>query len=210
MTSAINLDVEKRSEIGSRASRKLRAQNLVPGIVFGHKQDSVPVTVKREDIDSILQSHDKVVDLQLDGKTETAVITQLHWDTFGVNINHVDFQRVDPNERVQVEINIVLKGLAHGVTEGGSLEQMHRRLSIECPAISIPHELVVRISDMNIGDELTVGDLKLPENVTLLEDASIMVAHVIKPTVEDLTEEEDEDAPTEPELAGKSSDKDEE
>ena len=136
MTSAANLDVQKRTATGTRAARKMRAENLVPGIIFGHKEEPVPVSVKREDIDHVLKVHDKVVDLQIDGKTETAVITDLQWDTFGINIIHVDFQRVDPNERVHVDVNIVLKGLALGVVEdGGTLEHLHRTLKIECPAI---------------------------------------------------------------------------
>ncbi|MCA9038870.1 MAG: 50S ribosomal protein L25 [Planctomycetaceae bacterium] len=201
MTTAINLSVEKRPETGTRASRRLRAKNLVPGVIFGHKQESVPVTVKQEDIESILKSHDKVVDLQLEGKTETAVITDLQWDTFGAKIYHVDFQRVDPNERVHVEVNIVLKGIAHGVVEGGTLEQLHRTLAIECPAIAIPHEITVRITDMQIGDELKIGDLKLPENVHALEDESLLVVHIVKGTGEEAPSESEEGA-TEPELVG--------
>ncbi|MEZ6047469.1 MAG: 50S ribosomal protein L25 [Planctomycetaceae bacterium] len=156
---------------------------------FGHKQDSVAVTVKREDIDSILKSHDKVVDLQFDGTTETAVITELQWDTFGININHVDFQRVDANERVHVDVNIVLKGVAPGVVAGGTLDHLHRTLSIECPAIAIPHEIVAKIGHLEVGGELTIGDLELPENVHSLEDASIVVAHVHKASDDDESED---------------------
>jgi len=180
MTQAKTITVEPRENTGSRASQKLRMQGLVPGNVCGHKQDSASITVKNSDIEDIIHHREKVVELECNGKKETAVVKELQWDTFSTHVQHIDFLRVDPEERVEVEVAIEIHGVAPGVVAGGALDHAHRSLRIECPVIAIPHAIEARVGSLEIGDALHVKDLELPENVHSLESDSIIVAQVIK------------------------------
>src|SRR5262245_14862172 len=132
------LAAQKRQGRGSRKADHLRKAGRVPAVVYGHKQDAVSVSVLLDDLARAVRHGARVVDLQTDGKTETAQIVELQWDHLGKEILHADFKRVSRDERVAVEVRIELRGNAPGVTAGGVLDQPLHTLKVECLAIAIP------------------------------------------------------------------------
>ena len=112
------------------------------------------------------------------------VLTQELPQRFGVEPVHVDFKRVDVNERIHVSVPVELRGIAPGVTGGGVLEQPMHALHVECLAISIPQSIRVNIGELQLDGSIYVRELHLPEGVTALDDPDAIVIHVKQPQVE--------------------------
>lgn len=193
------LNVQLRSSLGKKNNRRLRRSGQVPAVLYGHGQESVSLSISTSAIEGALRHHSRLVDLA-GAANESALISDVQWDTFGLEVLHVDFTRASADERIEVEVSVELKGQAVGVKEGGVIEQVLREVQIECPAGSIPEKLVLNIADLALGGSLTCAALKLPEGATLLTDADEMIVHCVTPR------EEGEEAAVgegaEPELIG--------
>jgi large subunit ribosomal protein L25 len=201
MSKEAKLVVEARTELGSSACRRLRERGLVPGNVYGHNAPPTAVVVSADALRPVLKSGVHVVDLDLGGKAEKAVIREVQWDIFGKDIRHIDLMRVDPNERVNITVPIELKGTAPGVVAGGILEQPLHQLTIDCLAYQIPDSLTVRISSLELGQAIHVKDLELPEGSHAHAQADAIVVHVVKLQERDIAAAEPGAA--EPEVIGK-------
>lgn len=184
MSEALKLAATPRSERGSTQCRKLRKQGQVPGNIYGHHQDPVPVTAARSALIPVVKSGRRVVDLDFGGKTEKVLLREVQWDAFGDHIQHFDLLRVDADERVTVEVPVVLKGTAAGVVGGGVLDLHLHSLSLECLAIEIPDSIVLRIGHLEKGQAIHVGEIELPANVTCLNAADLVVVQVVEPRAE--------------------------
>jgi large subunit ribosomal protein L25 len=199
-----------RTEHGTTACRRLRRKGLIPANVYGHKIDPVRISLQEDDIRPILASGAHVVELDLDGKLEQALIREVQWDTFSTYIRHLDFVRVDANERVRVNVPVQLRGTAPGVLAGGLLEHQLHALHVECPAIQIPDFVTVRITELDIGSAIHVRQLAdLPEGVTVLDHPEAVVVQVVKPGVVETAPTEAVPGPAEPELIGRKKEEEE-
>ncbi len=170
-----------RTTLGSSKSRQARAQGLIPGNIYGHKQDPVAVTLASETLVPIIMSGHKVVDLEMNGQTEKAIVHAVQWDVLGSEILHFDLLRVDATERVTVNVPLLMKGTAPGVAAGGILEVPHHSIPVECNAISIPDNIVVKVADLEIGQAIHISDMEFPAGVTPKLPANEVVIHVVKP-----------------------------
>ncbi len=197
------LVVQKRSQSGSAACRRLRAAGIVPGNVYGHNAASVAVEVPSETIRPIVLGGIRVVDLELDGKTDKALLREVQWDTFGSSIRHFDLMRVDPNERVTLVIPLVLKGTAPGSLAGGVLEQPLHSITVDCLAYQIPDSIQVRIGALDMGQAIHVRDLDIPENVHCHNPPDAIVVHIIQVQTKELTPLDAGAGSAEPEVIGK-------
>jgi len=200
MSKEAKLVVEPRAELGSAACRRLRKRGLVPGNVYGHDADALAVVVSSEVLTSVIKSGSRVVDLEVSGKHNKAVIRDVQWDVFGRFIEHFDLLRVDPNERVNISVPIELKGTAPGSLAGGILEQPMHALLIDCLAYQIPDVIQVRVGALNIGQMIHVRDLELPEGCHPHAQPDAIVVHVVR-VRED--EAKDNAGSAEPEVVGK-------
>jgi len=204
------ISASRRSEQGSTACRRLRRQGLVPANVYGHKQEAIPLSLKEDDIRPIITSGAHVVELDLGGNLEQALIREVQWNTFSTYVHHVDLVRVDANERVRVTVPVQLRGTAPGALAGGLLEQPLHALHVECLAIQIPDFIAVRINTLDVGGEIHVRELTdLPEGVTVLDHADALIVHVVKSGAVEAAPTEAVPGPAEPELIGRAK-KDEE
>ncbi len=184
MSQIVKISGKTRTSVGTASSRRLRLQGLVPCNVFGHKQDSVSISVDGDAIAGLVRSGARIIDLDVDGKEEKALVKDVQWDTFSKSIIHVDFLRVDMNERVRVQVPLQLRGTAPGVLAGGILEITHHTVEVECLAVLVPETIQVRIGALNIGDVVHVRDLQdIPEGITVVTDPDVVLLHVIRPKV---------------------------
>jgi len=173
------MKLTKRDMLGSRASRRLRENKLVPGIIYGHGQENIPVSIPQHDIELAIQHGEHLIEAELDGKKENFLIKDVQYDYLGNEIIHVDLTRVSLHERVDVTVPIVLRGTPVGVeSEGGVLSQHLTELEIQCIVTDIPEEIRVSVTDMHVNDVLRVADLELPEGVTTKEDPETVVASI--------------------------------
>jgi large subunit ribosomal protein L25 len=184
MAQTVALTVQPRQGRGSRKAAKLRQQGLVPGIVYGHKKDAVQVSVSAEELDRAIRVlHARVLDLKLDGTTETVLIRELQWDHLGSEMVHVDFARVSKDEKVKVVIPVKLKN-APKSTGGGVLDQPLHTLHVECLAVAIPDDITIDITNLTLGEPIHVKELALPEGVKVFEAPEAVVVQLKLPGIE--------------------------
>jgi large subunit ribosomal protein L25 len=184
MADSVTLATQKRQPHGSAEARRLRKRGLIPAVLYGHKEETVPLAISQEEFESILRHHTRVVDLDHEGKQEKALIREVQWDHLGHDVLHVDFARVAADERIRIDVRIELRGTAPGATGGGVLDQPLHSLHVECPAISVPESIRVNVGELQVGQAIHVRDLRLPEGVAVLNDPEAIVVHVTAPVAE--------------------------
>jgi large subunit ribosomal protein L25 len=162
---AIQLSVKQRAERGSRAAKRLRDTGAIPGVIYGHGEDVLPVTLPRREVSIHLNKGAHVFELQVDGKQERVLVKDVQYDHLGSEVIHVDFARVSFDERVTVTVPLELKGEPKGAEEGGVLTQVIANLEVECLVLEIPDAIRHNVSEMNLNDVLHIKDLKLPTGV---------------------------------------------
>jgi len=192
---------EVRTTLGSLACRRLRRSGRIPGNLYGHGQEPVPFSVSEDSFAPIIRNAIHVVDIEVGGKTEKAIVKDVQWDTFGVNVKHFDLLRVDPDERVAVEVPLELRGTAPGVVAGGVMEYGLRSLQIECLAYQIPDHIPLKVTDLQLGQSIFVRDVELAPNMKVLDDPEALVVRVVQ--VQAAAEPTGESAPAQPELIGR-------
>ena len=177
-TQSVQLTAKPRAELGSRANKRLRDAGHIPGVVYGHKEAVVPVTLPKKELVTHLHHGVHVFDLGLDGKTEKVLVKEVQYDHLGLEVLHVDFARVSADERVEVTVPLEFKGTPKGEADGGVLQTLLSDLEIECLVTEIPESIRVNVADLGIDDSIAVKDLQLPPGVKALKDEDVIVATV--------------------------------
>jgi large subunit ribosomal protein L25 len=185
MAEQMVLKTTRREGRGSRAAIKMRKGGQLPAILYGHKEETVSLSISAEELHNVVRHKARVVDLQTPGApVQKALIREIQWDHLGKEILHIDFERVSADERIHVSVPIELRGVAPGVTGGGVLDQPLHTLAIECPAIAVPDSIRVNIGELQLGAAIHVRELHLPEGVTTDVDPDSIVVHVTQKQLE--------------------------
>ncbi len=198
MTDSLNTKI--RQQIGSNAVKEVRKAGLVPAVLYGHGEDNVNLSVSADELGAAIRRGAQMVNLE-GGVSESALISDVQWDTFGIDMLHVDLTRVSATELVQVAVKLELRGEAPGTKEGGVIDHMTHEIRIECPAGSIPSSIEVSINSLGLEEALKVGELELPEGAKLLTSPDAVVVQCNPPV--ELDEEEEEASAIEPEVIGR-------
>lgn len=192
MAQEVTLVADAGRPTGKSAARKIRREGKVPAIVYGLGTDPEPVAVPSREFEHILHGAGGVntlISLDLSGKQELVLARQLVRHPVRHNLVHVDFIRVSRDVAVAAEVPIHLTGEAQGVKDGGIVEQTNFTLSIEAKPAELPTGIEADISHLGIGDQLLVGELKLPPGVITTQDPGELVAQVTQPRGMELPEE---------------------
>jgi large subunit ribosomal protein L25 len=194
------VSAETRTLLGSRAMKKLRDAGKLPGVIYGHKQDVVPITLTKKEVVGHLNHGQHLFALTLEGKAENVLIKDVQYDHLGIEVLHVDFARVDLTETVDVTVPLELKGTPKGEADGGVLQQIVSELEISCVVTNIPDAIRYNVSEMALDSVLHLKDIPLPTGVKALQDEDLIIA-----TVKEITEETEtaEGETAEPEVIGK-------
>jgi len=204
MATTVQLAGEPRDKTGTAEARRLRKRGRVPGNIYGHGEGSVTISVAEEEITPMIFAGHRLLDVQVNGNSELAILRDVQWDTFGQKILHFDLVRVSRDEKVEMEVAVELRGIAPGVTAGGVMDQHLRGILVKCAAFSIPESIVVTTNELEIGDSIHVRDLEVPDGVEILHGPEELVLQIIEPI--EVPEEEEEAAevgPAEPEVIGR-------
>jgi len=204
------LDSTTRTRTGTRYAQRDREAGRLPGVVYGHKQQPVHITLDAKAFADLLEDEAHLVAVTLDGKPEHCLIKAVQWDHLGKHMIHVDLARVDLGEEVEVEVELTLTGDAVGLEEEGAiLENPVGSVTVKCRADSIPEHLEHDVSALKVGDSLTVADLVAPAGVQFTDDPETVIAFVsIAEAIEEEEPVEAEEA--EPEVIGKEEEEGEE
>ena len=202
-----NLSATPRSESGKGVARKLRAQQRVPGVLYGHHRDPQPLVVDARDLDRLIDRYateTTVVELALDGQTVRTLIREVQRHPYKRQVLHVDFQALIAGEKVTVDVPLVLIGTPAGVRLGGVLDQVLRELTVEVDPSNIPNHIDVDVSGLELAQSIHVADLTLPEGVTVHDEPDATVCVVSTPrVVEEEKPAEEAAVGAEPELIRK-------
>jgi large subunit ribosomal protein L25 len=191
-----------RKELGTRANRRLREAGMLPGVVYGHKEAIVPVTLPKKEVVDHLTRGAHLFDLTLDGKNEKVLVKEVQYDHLGMEVIHVDFARVSLDEKVKVTVPVELKGEPKGAADGGVLQQVIKELEVECLVTEIPEAIRHNVSEMALNDVVHIRDLKLPAGVKVLLDRDLIVA-TVKEILEVAAPVAAEEGAAEPEVIGR-------
>jgi large subunit ribosomal protein L25 len=183
----IQLGVEAREGTGKSVTRKMRAKDAVPAVLYGGGMAAVSLTVPRREAErALLAGANRLIDLSgipaVKGKL--ALIKEYQRNPVSRELLHCDFYAVDTSKPLQVLIPVHITGRPHGVELGGVLEQLLREISVSCLPLAIPDSVSIDVSALEIGQTLHVSDLALPEGVALLTDAHLSLVHVIAARLE--------------------------
>jgi large subunit ribosomal protein L25 len=202
MEKALVLRAEIREQTGSKQATKLRGQGRIPAIVYGHKRESMAISLDAHNLVEELHHGRRVLDVQIGKKKEKMIVKDLQYDYLGRDIVHADLMRVDVTETVKVKVPIELKGTAKGTQEGGIIEEHADHVEVECKVTDIPDSLVVLVKEVDIGDTLHAGDIELPSGVNLVSDPSTLLVTCSLVAAAKTTEELEEEVPIAPEVIG--------
>jgi large subunit ribosomal protein L25 len=199
------IEARPREVRGSRACRRLRRLGLVPATLYGRKKENVLLSVSRRDMDKLIQARAVIVQVNWDGQQDAAQITEIQYDAFGDQIEHVDFVRISLTEKVTVSVRVETHGQPAGVAAGGVLDLREHELEVECLPTAIPEKIRLEVSQLETGDALRVRDVQFPEGVTPTADPDLVVAAVVQPIEEEAeaAEEAPAEAIAEPEVIGR-------
>jgi len=205
----IPLSGDPREALGKGGARKARAAGRIPGVLYGHREPPIALSVGAREFDLALRSHqggNPIVNLAVAGGEYTALIRAVQYDPLTHGILHLDFQHISLTEAIEVRVGLRLVGIPVGVKDGGGiLEYILRDVEVKCLPTAIPAAIEVDVTSLAIGDSIHVRDLSVPD-VTLLTDGDSTVATVVPPTVMEEKPAEEapaEVAPAEPEVIAK-------
>ncbi len=186
----VALRAEVGRSLGSRGSRRLRAEGKIPAVVYGHGIEPVAVAVQRRDLRAALTTEagmNALIDLEVDGRQHLTIVRDLQRDPIRNRVTHVDFILVNRDEVMTVEVPVEVTGSAEEVRrESGTVDQVMFSLTVSATPGNIPNEFVVDITGMAVGDTVRVGDLRMPSGVTTEVDPEepVVVAQISRTTLE--------------------------
>lgn len=172
------LKVTRRGELGTHRVQRLRASGMVPAIIYGHKEDPVPVSVDSLALADAIHQRARLLELDLEGKPQNVLIKQVQYDALGSTILHVDLTRVSLDERVEVTVPLLLRGKLAATEEGGVITQLVPNIHIECLVTAIPEDIRFSVAALKIGDSVKASQLTLPPGAKLLVDGETLVCTV--------------------------------
>jgi large subunit ribosomal protein L25 len=190
------LSAEPRTPDGSRSARRLRREGNVPGVVYGGGDEPTSFQVSARTLRQVLARAGAVLDLTIEGgQTGPVVVKELIRHPVSGEMVHVDLLRVRLDQLIQATVQLELTGAedAPGVKEGGVLEHVTREATIEALPTDIPDSLTHDVSEMQIGDTLTLGALRPPATVTIIDDPETVIATLTPPRLQVEAEDEIEE-----------------
>ncbi|MFI6491722.1 50S ribosomal protein L25/general stress protein Ctc [Streptomyces sp. NPDC050564] len=181
--SEVKLAAQTRTEFGKGAARRIRRENQVPGVVYGHGAEPVHVTLPGHDLLLALRTPNVLLSLDIEGKTELAIPKAVQRDAIKGYLVHVDLILVKRGEKVTVEIPVQTEGeLAAG---GNLLEHVLNTLTVEAEATHIPESVTVSVEGLEAGASVHAKDIPLPAGTTLAIDEDAVVLQVLAAQAEE-------------------------
>ncbi|ALV35247.1 50S ribosomal protein L25/general stress protein Ctc [Streptomyces sp. CdTB01] len=189
--SEVKLSAETRTEFGKGAARRIRRDNKVPGVLYGHGSDPLHLTLPGHDLLLALRTPNVLISLDIDGKSsELAIPKAVQRDAIKGFLEHVDLQLVKRGEKVTVEIPVHTEGeLAPG---GNLLEHVLNALPVEAEATHIPESVTVSVEGLAAGASVLAKDITLPNGTTLAVEEDAVVLQVLAAQAEESEGEESE------------------
>jgi len=177
------LIAETGRRTGSSDSRRLRAEDQIPGVVYGHGMDPISLSVNRRDLRVALSGSaglNTIIDLTVDGKVYPSLIKDIQRHPVKRNVQHIDFIQVNLNEEITIGVPIVLEGEAHDVlSNNGLVDLALQELQVRTTPRQIPDSIVIDVTDFTLDTVIRIEDLTLPAGVEAIGEPDAPVVTVL-------------------------------
>lgn len=201
---AIKLKAEKRHDLKTSATKSIRGRGFIPSVIYG--QGTEPATIAVESIELLKTVRDEgrnaILTLDVEGEDVDVMLHEYQTDPVTSDVTHIDFYVVNLTESMDVNVAVHLEGEALGSKEGGIVQQPSYELEVRAMPRDIPEEIVVNISELDIGDSISVSDLPVSDKYEILDDQDATIVTVLPPEEEEEESTEEVDLSVEPELVG--------
>lgn len=182
-----HLVTEVREKFGKGAARKIRATGKIPAVIYGHGTDPQHVTLPGHEVSLILRKSNQVLELDIQGKTQLALVKDVQKDPVRQIIEHIDLIVVRKGEKVVVDVPVHLEGES---ASGTSVNQESNTISLEVEATHIPESVIVSIEALEEGAKIHASDVTLPAGATLITDPETLIVGITGEAAQDLGETE--------------------
>ncbi len=176
------MKAETRTAIGRNQLRALRAKGWTPAVVYGEKKDPLSISISEWELEQHIKKHHKVFRLEIDGKSQDAMLQDIQFDVLTDHPIHCDFIRVDLTKPIEVEVEVAFAGYAVGIGRGGTLVKDHALIKVRCVPTAIPESLEVTVDSLDLDMSICAREVALPAGVELVSDGDLVVCHVAKLT----------------------------
>ncbi len=187
MKTSFELNAEFREKHGKGASRRLRHEGKVPAIIYGGHLEARPVTLSHQKLLIMLDNerfYSTIISLKIGDQTQAAILKDVQRHPYKNAVLHIDFQRVEENEKIRINIPLHFKGeaIAPGVkSQGGIVSHLRTEVEVSCLPRDLPEFIEVDISGLSLNESIHLSQLKVPSTVQLLDlikgDASVVAIH---------------------------------
>ncbi len=207
----VKLQVNERELTGNGPARRLRAEGLLPGVVYGKGIEPKAVSVSLEELNAALHQHghNVVLEFEMGGKptkgkkkaaTHYAVVKELQRHPTKRHLLHVDLHEVDLAVEIEASVPVEFVGTPAGVVDGGVVDFVHREVTVRALPSAIPEKVFLDVAHLRVGQHLTVEALEAPAGAQIVDDPSMIVVAIVPPRVEQVAVVEEAEA--EPEVVG--------
>ncbi|WP_207453744.1 50S ribosomal protein L25/general stress protein Ctc [Desertivibrio insolitus] len=176
------LSAEVRTNFGKGAARKIRAVNKIPAVLYGHGTDPRHLTLPGHELMLLVRKSNQVLELDIAGETELALVKDVQRDPVKQIIEHVDLVIVKRGEKVTVDIPVIVEGEP---AAGTTINQDANTISVEAEATHIPENVTVSVEGLEAGAQITAAEVTLPAGSTLLTEPTTLVVGVVGEQVAD-------------------------
>jgi large subunit ribosomal protein L25 len=170
----LKLEVREREEIGSRQTRRLRSEGLIPGVLYG-KGHARPISVPERELRAVMTGPSglhAILDVVIEGQktVHPSILAEYQQDPIRGTISHIDLREVRLDQPIHATVVVQLMGEPAGVKTGGMLSLVARELHIEALPADVPEHIEIDVTHLEVGDVLRLADVATIANVTLLDD----------------------------------------
>jgi large subunit ribosomal protein L25 len=183
VSNTATLSAEVGRQTGSSASRRLRAADRIPGVLYGHGMEPVTLSVARRDLRVAISGpagQNTILTLTVDGKSYNAVIKEMQRHPVRRNVSHIDFVQINLSEEITMQVPVHLTGTAKAVlSAGGLVDPAVDTLEVRTTPANVPNEILIDITDMTPEQVIRLSDVVLPKGVVATGDPDMPVVTVM-------------------------------
>ncbi len=180
----LQIEAKKRSDFGTRATKKLRREGQLPCVLYGQGEDSLSIVLSEMDVKTFFRQQGRIMHLSVEGVEERAILRDIQYDSMGNNIIHLDLLRIRLDEVISIRVAVNIVGIAKGIEEGGIMQILRNDIQVKCLPTQIPQAIDVDVAELGIQEALHLKDVHFPEGVELDEEPEYTVVSIVSKTVE--------------------------
>ncbi|MFI7484307.1 50S ribosomal protein L25/general stress protein Ctc [Kocuria sp. M1R5S2] len=196
MVDTIRIPASTRSDFGKGYARRIRANDQIPAVVYGHGEPPQHVVIPGHTTMLAVRHSNAVLELDIEGESQLVMVKDIQRHATRPEILHVDLLAVRRGERVEVEIPVHV----HGEVEPNAVHNVEENtLTVEADALNVPEDVNINLDGHGVGDHVYAADVRLPEGVVMVSDPELLVINVSAPQAQDLGEEAGEETAAAPE-----------